>query len=194
MGLNVLCIIQARYGSKRLPGKMLMKVGGETLISRAYRLACESFGKENVIVAGTMTDGDSPLREELRRIEASAYWANIDEADVLGRFYKTATLHPKTYAGRTFHRWTPDDFRKDPEMCRRVASGEKGIPVEIGGEAFTFRQLKEWHETVTDPFLREHIGILVNPNPVSPPDDGLPWSIDSQDDLDRANAFLSVTA
>jgi spore coat polysaccharide biosynthesis protein SpsF (cytidylyltransferase family) len=187
--MNVLCVIQARYGSKRLPGKMLMKLGGETLIERGYRLACGAFGKESVVIATPLTEENSPLHAEVKRLVARYTFYGEDD-DVLLRFYRTAQLHGNP---STIHRWTCDDWRKDPEMCRRVVSGETGIPVEIGGEAFTFAQLKEWHETVTDPFLREHIGHLITPNPVSPPDDGLPWSIDTQEQLEAANNSLLCT-
>jgi spore coat polysaccharide biosynthesis protein SpsF (cytidylyltransferase family) len=188
----VICIVQARMSSKRLVGKMVRDIGGETLIERGYRLACEAFGKENVYIA---------IPSTLWSIARGCQWYEKGmpvwiypgkEDDVLGRFHALASqlrITPDTI----IHRWTPDDWRKDPEMCRRVANGETGIPVEIGGEAFTFAQLKEWHETVTDPFLREHIGKLITPNPVAPPDDGLPWSVDTEADLIAANNSLLCT-
>jgi spore coat polysaccharide biosynthesis protein SpsF len=184
--MNVLCVIQARYGSKRLPGKMLMKVGGETLIERGYRLACEAFGKESVVIATPLTEENIPLHAEVLRLSGRYTFYGEDD-DVLLRFYRTAQLHGNPLV---IHRWTPDDWRKDPFRCRLTARGFTGCPVEIGGEAFTFAQLKEWHETVTDPFLREHIGHLITPDPVSPSDDGLPWSVDTQKDLDRANSHV----
>src|SRR5690242_10612729 len=38
-----LCIIQARLDSTRLERKMLLTLNGETLIARAWRIACEAF-------------------------------------------------------------------------------------------------------------------------------------------------------
>jgi spore coat polysaccharide biosynthesis protein SpsF (cytidylyltransferase family) len=189
---NVLCVIQARMNSRRLPGKMLMKVGGETLIEIAWRKACEAFGEENVMFACSAGDVVTPLRRTISDFGAHAGWVS-GEDDVLGRLYECAV-----YAGATpdttIFRYTPDDWRKSVPAMQAVVAGEKRCPVEIGGEAFTFAQLKEWHETVTDPFLREHIGHLITPNPVSPPDDGLPWSIDTAEDLARANASPRIPA
>ena len=44
-------IIPARIESSRFPRKMLVDVGGETLIERVFRLCSNKFGKENVFVA-----------------------------------------------------------------------------------------------------------------------------------------------
>jgi spore coat polysaccharide biosynthesis protein SpsF (cytidylyltransferase family) len=184
----VLCVVQARMGSKRLPGKMLMKVGGVPLIEIAWKKACEAFDKMDVVVAYPVCD-DYPLDDYCYDNNLLNFVYAGDENDVLGRFYECATYYDLDPTDIIF-RYTPDDYRKDVDAMRRVAKGEKGIPVEIGGEAFTFAQLKEWHETVTDPFLREHIGHLITPDPVLPPQDGLPWSIDTQEDLDRANWSL----
>ncbi len=52
-------IIPARYSSTRLPAKMLLKVGGKTIIHQCYLRACES-NAEQVIIA---TD-DQRIREE----------------------------------------------------------------------------------------------------------------------------------
>jgi spore coat polysaccharide biosynthesis protein SpsF (cytidylyltransferase family) len=192
---NVLCVIQARMNSRRLPGKMLMKVGGETLIEIAWRKACEAFGEENVVVAIpsiiVLAESKNFFFTRIPGESVFSYWGR--EGDVLGRFYEAAKECFAT-PGTIIFRYTPDDYRKDVDAMRRVAQGEKGIPVEIGGEAFTFAQLREWHETVTDPFLREHIGHLITPSPVSPPDDGLPWSIDTADDLRRANVSPRIPA
>jgi 3-deoxy-manno-octulosonate cytidylyltransferase (CMP-KDO synthetase) len=44
-------VIPARIESSRFPRKMLVDVGGETLIERVFRLCSAKFGKENVFVA-----------------------------------------------------------------------------------------------------------------------------------------------
>ena len=42
--------IPARYDSSRLPGKLLLEAGGQTILERVYRNACES-GASEVVVA-----------------------------------------------------------------------------------------------------------------------------------------------
>lgn len=144
MSAPTLCIIQARYASTRLPAKMLQTLGDETLIARGYRLACEAFGAENVVVACCSVDKCTPLADELARIGATVNWYNGAESDVLGRFHEAA--HARRWHGDSvIFRWTPDDPWKDPASCRRVAAGER-LPVEIGGEAFSLRALDEAHK------------------------------------------------
>jgi 3-deoxy-manno-octulosonate cytidylyltransferase (CMP-KDO synthetase) len=49
--MKKLIVIPARYGSTRLPGKPLQKIGGKPLIQWVYERASESFLKDGVLVA-----------------------------------------------------------------------------------------------------------------------------------------------
>lgn len=194
--IDPLCIIQARYHSTRLPGKMLFTLddpvhGTETLIARGWRLACEAFGREQVVIAMPKSDILGPLWDEIQRIGAQSFFPDhAREADVLGRFYECANFAGAT---GTIVRWTPDDPMRDPGMCQLVANGQR-YPVELGGEAFSFKQLCE-AQACTPPLSnwREHIGH----NPWLFPD-GYPeryavpgYTIDTQADLDAAREILA---
>jgi spore coat polysaccharide biosynthesis protein SpsF len=155
MNIPPLCIIQARMGSMRLPGKMLLKLGDETLIARAVRIAGEAFGGQNVLVAIPHNEAQADLLAELERIEAHVMQVDCDEKDVLGRFHAAAhsmRWHPDS----PIIRYTPDDPWKDEGALRAVASGLR-VPVEFGGEAFTLAQLDYAHVNITDAQKREHI-------------------------------------
>lgn len=184
MALNIppLCIIQARYNSTRLPGKMLLKMDGETLIARAWRVACEAFGEANVVVAIPMSNANQPLWDELRRLDANRIEWHGDENDVLGRFHfvaHTFRWHPDS----VIVRYTPDDHRKDAALLQRVAAGQR-LPVEMGGEAFTLAMLTE--AFVHSPH-REHIthALFKVPAPAAP-NDGTVWTIDTPEDAKAA--------
>lgn len=196
MNAHPLCIIQARLHSTRLPQKMLLPIGGESVIERGHRIACEAFGREHVVVAIPANDANGPLGDELRRIGAAIFAVEGDNDDVLARLYRCATWsrwHPESIIVR----WTPDDFRKDPELCRRVAAGAR-YPVAQSCEAFTLADLRKAHARAcpgnsgwTDG-AREHVTYAIpHLNPVGVqdlrlPDDGYPWSIDTEDDYRRA--------
>lgn len=60
---KVVIIIPARYGSKRLPGKPLLKLGTKTIIQHVYENASASKFADRVIVA---TD-DRRIEQEVRR-------------------------------------------------------------------------------------------------------------------------------
>lgn len=199
-----LCIVQARYHSTRLPGKMLLTLGDETLIARGVRLACEAFDAAHVVVAIPKADEPGPLGDELRRIGATIFaWEGV-ENDVLGRFHACAHAyrwHPES----VIVRYTPDDPFKSVEGLRRVAAGER-LPVEIGGEAFTLGTLDEaqrtassqYHTWVGDtpvviaksPNPREHITHALFPTLPPPPPPGV-WTIDCQADLDAARERIA---
>lgn len=187
-----LCIIQSRYHSTRLPGKMLLKLGDETLIARAVRIAEAAFGKDQVVVAIPASDEAGPLGEELRRIDARVFAWDGPEADVLGRFYACAHRY-RWHPDSVIVRYTPDDPFKSVDGLRRVAAGER-LPVEIGGEAFTLAMLHQamrataWfndRDEVIAGSSREHITRAIFPTPPPPPPPGV-WTIDTAEDLEAA--------
>lgn len=185
-----LCIIQARYQSARLPGKMLLRLGGETLLARGHELACEAFGAGNVVVAIPASDDRGPLGEDLRRIKATIFAWEGDEADVLGRFYYCAHRY-RWHPDSVIVRWTPDDPFKDPAMCRRVAAGER-LPVEQGAEAFTLAMLGNAHFGWEGyPANREHLTLSLFLTAPPPAPEGEVWTIDTPDDYERAKVRLA---
>jgi spore coat polysaccharide biosynthesis protein SpsF (cytidylyltransferase family) len=186
MLVTPLAIVQARMGSVRLPGKVILPVNGDPLVIRAWKIAGVAVGRPNVVVAYPDTPENMPLRDILAHYGATGFAWKGKEADVLGRFYACAHAyrwHPQTPILRV----TPDDPWKTPEAMRRVLAGER-LPVELGGEAFTLAQLDFANGATSDPWVREHIthALFRVPPPVAPPrQDGLPWSIDMVGDYER---------
>ncbi len=50
MSKRIVCIIPARYGSERLPGKVLYKIDGKTILQRVYERA-KAIGFEKIYIA-----------------------------------------------------------------------------------------------------------------------------------------------
>jgi len=195
MNIPPLAIVQARMGSTRLPGKVLMGLCGKPLWWHAWNAAVQAFGPENVVVAmlAASTENDV-LAESCAMHGARVYRWDGPEKDVLGRFHACAhryRWHPDSVIVRV----TPDDPRKDPAIMRRVASGER-FHVEQGAEAVTLAMLDGARERLHWPyrhFAREHITRALFPtDPPPPPDDGTPWTVDTQEDLDRMRAFMGA--
>lgn len=173
-----LAIIQARLGSTRLPGKVLMEVGGRSLVRRAWDASCAAFGRDHVVF--TVPAGDTELIEHIEAFGGRVEPWDGDENDVLGRFWSVAhkyRWHPESVIVRV----TPDDPFKDPAQMKRVANGER-LPVETGGEAFTLAQLDQWDQETYEP--REHIGNLI-PGDAPPCPPGV-WTVDTLKDLEAA--------
>ena len=63
--MKTLAIIQARMSSKRLPGKVLMKIGDKTLIDRTIDSAMIAKNIDKVYVATSEDESDDVLYEHL---------------------------------------------------------------------------------------------------------------------------------
>ena len=84
----VLAIIQARCGSKRLPGKVLYKIGGITVLEFMYQRVMKSKFIDKIIIATSVNSIDDPI-EELCLNKNIEYYRG-SENDVLDRFFKAA--------------------------------------------------------------------------------------------------------
>lgn len=173
-----LAIVQARIGSKRLPGKMLMDLGGKPLVYWAWNAARVAFGVEHTVAAIPASAANDELAGVVEGWGGQVFrWAG-DESDVLGRFHACAHRY-RWRPDSVIVRVTPDDPFKSAVALARVAMGER-LPVEFGGEAFTLAMLDEWHEWGDGV---EHLTHLYE-YPPPPPPPGV-WTIDTQEQLDQ---------
>jgi spore coat polysaccharide biosynthesis protein SpsF (cytidylyltransferase family) len=184
-----LAIVQARMGSKRLPGKVLLPIHGVPLIEHVWRRTVKAFGKQHTVVAHPDTPENAPLVEVLESLGAQRFAWDGPENDVLSRFYYCAhryRWHPDSVIVRV----TADDWRKNPAMMKRVANGER-LPVELGAEAFTLAMLDEAQGTVGfQADYREHITHALFPTAPPKPPPGI-WTIDTAEDLAAAQGVLA---
>jgi spore coat polysaccharide biosynthesis protein SpsF len=192
-----LAIVQARIGSTRLPGKMLLPLGGKPLVCWATQAAIDAFDVEHVVATVPGSTENDELASVLTGMGVTVHrWAG-DERDVLGRFHDVAHRH-RWSPDSVLVRITCDDCFKDPKQLRRVAAGER-LPVELGGEAFTLAMLDAahkitWYWSVNelgqvrefDPG-REHIthALFGTPAPEAP--EGC-WTVDTGEDYEAAQA------
>lgn len=191
VNVAALAIIQARLGSSRLPGKMLLPLCGKPLVQRVWETTCEAFGVANVVIAIPARSENLPLWTACRNFGADVFVWEGDENDVLGRFHACAhsrRWHPESVIVRV----TPDDPFKNATMMKRVANGER-LPVESSCEAFTLAQLDEAHRTMVGALEvnREHITWALFPtHPPKAPDKGFPWSIDTREDYEAVRRIV----
>lgn len=162
-------ILQARMGSSRLPGKVLLPFGKTTLlgwiINRLNNLPWQ------LVVATSNLEQDKAIIDYCQQLAVDCYVGS--EEDVLDRYYQCAT----EYAFDHVIRLTADNpFTDVEELTRLVKLHLDGksdychnfgkLPVGVGAEIFTIKALtRSWHDGV-DPQHREHVNefILENPN------------------------------
>jgi spore coat polysaccharide biosynthesis protein SpsF len=90
MNWNTIAIIQARMASSRLPGKVLLDIGGQPMLGRVVERVRRASTVSQVVVATTIDASDDPVANFCRE---NAYPCTRGSAqDVLDRYYQAAQL------------------------------------------------------------------------------------------------------
>jgi spore coat polysaccharide biosynthesis protein SpsF len=86
--MKIAALIQARIGSTRLPGKVLMDLGGETVLGRVVRRLRRTTLIDEIVVATTCSAADHAIVRECQRLSVRVFRG--EENDVLDRYYQAA--------------------------------------------------------------------------------------------------------
>jgi spore coat polysaccharide biosynthesis protein SpsF len=168
MRLRTVAIIQARMGSSRLPGKVLMKLGSRTLLGYlAARLESASLLDE-VVVATTTHFRDDIIVHEAEVLGLNCYRGS--EPDVLRRYLDAATVSKADIIARV----TADNPFSDPASIDRVVARikdgydyaiEKNLPLGTTGEALSYSALEFLDTAAHTGLWREHVTLYAKENP-----------------------------
>ena len=162
--LNVLAITQARTSSTRLPGKVLKKVGEQSLLEIHLKRLSQSKLVSKVMVATSTEEGDQAIVDVCEQLGISSYRGSLK--NVLDRFYQAAHPQQPQYVVRV----TSDCPLIDPQLIDQVIqylldSGadycsntlSPGFPNGQDVEVFKFAALERaWKEADTD-YDKEHV-------------------------------------
>lgn len=202
MTSKVLCIIQARLGSSRLPSKVLEPIGDFPVLFHVVMRARHALPFAKVIVAAPRKDVHA-----MASICATQYFGwDGPENDVLGRFHAAVGLRSAT----TIVRLTADCPFVDPRgikaVVEAVESGEAdyawtGDQVNgLDAEAFTPALLARAHTHAKDAYSREHVTVFMRDHAMRvfryDHYDWLPryrWTIDTAADLAWAREVAKLT-
>jgi len=86
--VKVLVVVQARTGSTRLPGKVLLPVAGAPLLVRMLERVRAASTPTEVVVATTTDAGDQPVRDLARQAGVRCFSGH--PTDLLDRHYQAA--------------------------------------------------------------------------------------------------------
>ena len=114
--MKVLLITQARIGSTRLPGKVLLPIGEETLLSVHLKRLKKCITINQIVVATTFEDGVDRLIDICEESEVDYYQGSLE--DVLDRFYKAAIQYRPDWVVRV----TSDCPLLDPRVVDQVVN------------------------------------------------------------------------
>lgn len=91
---DIVIVTQARFGSTRLPGKIMMKINEEELLKIHLKRLSQSQKADKIIVATTIEIIDNPVASAVTSWGYEIFRGS--ENDVLDRFYQaTKDYHPK---------------------------------------------------------------------------------------------------
>lgn len=166
--MGVLCIIQARLGSTRLPKKVLKKLEDKSVLSHVVYRVKQSKLIDQIIVATTNQKEDDQIVKECLKIGVEYYRG--DEKNVLSRYYEAALDKNCEIIVRI----TSDCPLIDPEIIDKMIkyfndenkkyqldylsnSLEETFPRGFDVEVFTFNSLKEAYGNANLEYEREHV-------------------------------------
>ena len=169
--IKVIAITQARVGSTRLPGKVLLPLGEDTLLGIHLERLKKSKAIDDCIVATTQEEGSEKIIDIASDKGALVYQGSLE--DVLDRFYQAAIPHRPTHVVRV----TSDCPLIDPELIDKVVKeAVKGgydyyanilvedFPDGQDIEVCTFEALeKAWKEAKSKVY-REHVTPFIRNN------------------------------
>lgn len=169
--MKVLTVIQARMGSTRLPGKVLMKINGKPILELIIEFLKLSKLNNQIIVATTNLQQDNKIEELCKKLKIECFRGSPN--DVLKRYYDCAQL----YKGDLIVRITADDPLIDSELVDQVIQTCKetkcdfastvimpGYPIGYFIEAVTYSTLEWLALTQKDPLSREHVTYYIKQN------------------------------
>lgn len=149
---NIDVIIQARMGSRRLPGKVMKKIEDKVVLDHVIDRVSRAKKIRNVIICTSSLEKDNIIFEHCKGRNIKCFRGS--EKNVLNRYYETA----KFYGTETIVRLTSDCplfdpmfidmmiekyFELDLEYIGPKYYGEHQFPDGFNCEIFSFNVLKE---------------------------------------------------
>lgn len=163
---KIVAIIEARYSSTRLPGKVLMPILGQPMLARIFQRLKLARTLDDIIIATTESKTDDAVAEAMNRIGAHNFRGS--EEDVLDRVVKAA----ESASADIIVEVTGDCPLIDPALVDKVVAdflvGGADFVSNIlphttprGTDVRVFRaaDLAEINRTSTDPADHEHVSL-----------------------------------
>ena len=202
---RVVVVVQARMGSSRLPGKVLMDLHGRPLLERQIERLRRSLTADAIVIATTARVHDDVIADLATTLGIGVFRG--DEEDVLARYVGAAAA----FNADVVVRITADCPLVDPEILDSCVTRlledddldyvsntlQRTYPRGLDVEVFTRAVLERAHGEATDQADREHVTRFVWRQPerfrlggLAEREDhsALRWTVDTQADLDVVRA------
>jgi len=170
--MNVVCIIQARVSSNRLPGKVLMKILDTPILEHIVNFLKFSKSIDKIVIATSDENNDNSVCDLAESIGIDFFRGSLH--DVLKRYYDCATK----FNADLIVRITADNPLIDPELVDNVINTCKKFECDYASnmiqqsfpsgylvEVLTYSTLQNLYHTQHDLDSREHVTPHIRKNP-----------------------------
>lgn len=175
--MNIVCIIQARTTSSRLPNKVLLNLpynGDKTVLEQVINRVKESKYINKIVVATTINETDNKIEKLCESLQISCFRGSED--NVLSRYYEAATKYKADLIIRItsdcpcidyeimdklieFHLNNNNDFSSNNQI--------RSFPHGLDCEIVNYNVLVEAFKNATEKYEKEHVMPYIyisNPN------------------------------
>jgi spore coat polysaccharide biosynthesis protein SpsF len=199
----VIGIIQARMGSSRLPGKVMLDLEGKPALARVHARAARAESLDKILVATSSEEEDDPIAAFCEDNSISCFRGHA--TDVLDRLFKAA----KRNRAEIVVRITGDCPLIDPDVIDQCVNvflqadpavdmvanrlpEHKTFPVGLDTEVCSFEALEQAWTNADQPYQREHVLPYLYEEParfrvlcIDAPSDYsyFRWTLDTKEDL-----------
>ncbi len=205
--MNITAIVQARMGSTRLPGKVLMDIGGESVLARVVHRLKRASQIREIVIATSAEVKDGVIVRECERLAVSCFRGS--EHDVLERYWRAA----EQFRCDVVVRVTSDCPLIDPDVVDEVITAfidkeadlacndfPRTFPRGLDVEVLTIDALRRAREMSDQHYQREHVTPVIYERPeifsvvsvqTKPDLSHLRWTLDTREDLALVRAIYS---
>jgi len=203
--MNIVCIIQARIGSTRLPGKVLKEICGKTVLEHDIDRLKRVKNIDEIVIATTTLEKDNVIVNEAKRLGVKIFRGS--EENVLSRYYYAA----KESNAEVIVRVTSDCPLIDSEITEGIIQYfvdnnskydyvsntiKRTYPRGLDTEVFSSDALKKAFNEATLDSNKEHVTPYIWSNPnifrlgyfmnnIDYSD--LRWTLDTEEDFELIN-------
>ena len=173
MKQKTVAIIEARFGSTRLPGKVMKRILGKPMLKLMIERVKKADLLDDIIIATTIRSRDDVIEKLARNVEVKCFRGSED--DVLDRVYQAA----KKYKIKHIVELWGDTPLIDPAIinrsiryyfknnydCLGTTINKKSYSIGMSLLIFSIKILKEVNYITKKPIYREHVSNYIYSNP-----------------------------
>jgi len=171
--MKIIAAIQARFTSKRLPGKVMLELENKPVIWHIYQRLKSTPSIDNVVLSIGDADENQIIKTFAQNEKIPIYQGS--EVDVIERLYKTTEI----FGGDLMIRITADCplvdpkivenmiqfYKKDPKKFDIITNCKKPtFPHGFDVEIYSKKILKEMNQNINDKRLREWFPVYIDKN------------------------------